>query len=64
MGLSESLLKQDVENGLHDRVLAVDEIRIQEHRSLCALFNANHARSILEGGLDRDVFFDGSQDVD
>lgn len=28
MGLSKSLLKQDIEDGLHDRVLAVDEIRI------------------------------------
>jgi len=64
MGLSESLLKQDIEDGLHHRVLAVDEICIQEDRSFGVLADRDHARTVLEGCLDRDVFLDRSQDID
>jgi hypothetical protein len=64
IGLSESLFKQDVEDGLHDRVLTVGEIRIQEERILGVLADRDHARSALEGRLDRDVLLDGSQDID
>ena len=48
MSLSESLFKQDVEDCLHNGVLAVDEVRIQEDRSLSVLADHDHARSVLE----------------
>ena len=61
MSLSESLLKQDIKDGLHDRVFAVDEIRIENARSLGAFDDINDARSILERRLDCNGFLDGSQ---
>ena len=61
MSLSESLLKEDIKDGLHDRVFAVDEICIENARSLGVFDDINHARSIFEGRLDCNGFLDGSQ---
>lgn len=64
MGLPESLLEQDVEEGLGNGVLAVNESIVKMHRRLCALVDGDDARLVLVGRLHSDSLFQGCQSED
>lgn len=58
VGLAESILQNDIEDGLSDRILIVDEFTIKQGLRLGAFVNYNLTGLALVGRLDVDRLLD------